>query len=246
MSYSRARSLCCRQNRAAFHSVMKLFVVSRGGRRKSATWQSGGGPSESARRWKEGERESEREAYCLSLIPLQEGLGLRTYSLLLESLSLIIASKSCCKVHTKKIFAFCLSHPLPPVPPFVCYLYSILACHPPSDSVPSRLCPSLIIAACIPLGPSHFLSPPPPLPSCSVLCFSISKYRGHLELHITLGLKMGVLWSCLLPVHSCCQASVGCMCGSVGLPPNFLYWIHQTSFEPKIILITFVQVVRHH
>lgn len=120
------------------------------------TWQSGWGPSES------GGRGREREAYCLSLIPLQEGLGLRTDSLLLESLSLIIASKSCCKVHTKKIFAFCLSHPLPSIPPFVCYLYSVLACHPPSDSVPSRRCPSLIVSACIPVSPSHFLSPPPP------------------------------------------------------------------------------------
>lgn len=180
-----------------------------------------------------GEKEAGSEEFCLSLIPLHGGLGLRTYSPLLESLSLIIPSKSCRKVHTGKIFAFCLSHTLsvsvslPPFFPLSVYIYSLLACHPSSDSdsispsLPPCLCPTLFISVClcIPVSLSHFLSLSS---SALLLCFCSSKYCGHHEPRITVRLKMGVLCWCLLPVHRCCQASVGFMYSSVHLPQSFL------------------------
>lgn len=51
------------------------------------------------------------EALCLSLIPLQEGLGLRTYSPLLESLF----TNYCLKVVLQK-FIRADSSPVPPTP----------------------------------------------------------------------------------------------------------------------------------
>lgn len=57
----------------------------------------------------------------------------------------------------KKDFCFL---PFTPSPfhPSLCLLFIFYPClSPPSDSVPSCLCPSLIISACIPVGPSHSL-----------------------------------------------------------------------------------------
>lgn len=118
------------------------------------------------------------EEFCLSLIPLHEGLGLRTYSPILESLSLIIPSKSCRKVHRDKIFALCLCHTLSAsvsLPPSLCYIYSLPACQPSSDSdsislsLPPCLCPMLFISVCLSIlvSLSHFLS----LPPYAFLCF---------------------------------------------------------------------------
>lgn len=120
------------------------------------------------------------EEFCLSLIPLHEGLGLRTYSPLRESLSLIIPSKSCRKVHTDKIFCFLpLSHPLCFCPSpslsllyfyIYIYIYSPPACHPSSDSnsislsLPPCLCPTQFISVCLGILVSPFS-----LPSSSLL-----------------------------------------------------------------------------
>lgn len=95
----------------------------------------------------EGGRQGEREAFCLSLILPQEGLGLRTYSPILESLSLIIASKSCRTVHIDQSSAFCFFHTLcfslPSLPLSVIYcIYSLHACHPSPDSVPPAFVPA--------------------------------------------------------------------------------------------------------
>lgn len=115
------------------------------------------------------------EEFCLSLIPLHEGLGLRTYSPLRESLSLIIPSKYCRKVHTDKIFCFLpLSHPLCFCPSpslsllyfyIYIYIYSPPACHPSSDSnsislsLPPCLCPTQFISVCLGILVSPFSLP---------------------------------------------------------------------------------------
>lgn len=97
--------------------------------------------------------------------PLHEGLGRRTYSPLLESLSLIIPSKSCCKVHTEDFCFLPLSHSLFLSPSLPLSIYSLPACHPSSDSGsiflshPSCLCSTLFISVCfgISVSLSHFL-----------------------------------------------------------------------------------------
>lgn len=129
----------------------------------------------------------------------------------------------------RKISAFCLSHTLSVSPcfhPSLCLLYTVYIL-----SLPVTLPLTLSLLAFVPaqpslsasvflVSPSHFLSPPPP--PHSVLCFSSSEYRGHHEPHITVRLKMGVLCWCLLPVHRCCQESVGFMYSSV-LPPHSFF-----------------------
>lgn len=130
-----------------------------------------------------------RKALCRSLIPLQEGLGLRTYSPLLESLLLIIASKSCRKSSRGHIVwlsqPLCFSLPKSLTHIYI-YIYSSLL--PVSRPLTPTLflCPSRAVSRRLRtlVSPPHFL-----FLSSSFLFFfaprlSSSKYRGRHEPHI--------------------------------------------------------------